>query len=44
MEKYTEVLYDHWIPIKLKGKCFMIAITPIKLYGIECKAIKKQYS
>ena len=44
MEKYTEVLYDRWIPIKLKGKCYKIVITAIKLYGIKCKAIKKQYS
>ena len=41
VESASRVLCDSRIPIKLKGKFYLIALRPAMLYGIKCWAIKK---
>ena len=39
----SRVLYNHRIPIKLKGKFYKTAIRLAILYGTKCWANKKQH-
>ena len=35
-QQASSILYDKWVPQKLKGKFYRTAIRPAMLYGAEC--------
>nr|GEZ42798.1 hypothetical protein [Tanacetum cinerariifolium] len=40
----TGILCDKNVPLKLKGKCYRVAIRPTMLYGSECWLLTKKSS
>ncbi|RCV26339.1 hypothetical protein SETIT_5G237700v2 [Setaria italica] len=39
----SRILYDKRVPLKLKGKFYRTAITPVMLYGAECWPTKRRH-